>query len=216
MRGETRAAPGKSGRTLSAMTGGLLRKNTVLSGGLVISPIVFAATNGRNALMLSFAFTAITFVAVLIGSFIPRKLVYTLRIILYTMIAAAVYIPAMMTLELYFPDARTSLGIFLPLLITNALIVSKTESRFYRQGKAEMLMDVVMYILGFDAAALLVGILRELLANGTFFGIAVTLRANLPVLAYPFGGFLLLGLLAALHRVLVSGWSQDKDREEEA
>lgn len=69
------------------MTGGLFLGNTVLERGLVLAPVVVASYNFENAHVLGVAFMAITFVTVLIASFIPKSIPYSLRAIIYTMIA---------------------------------------------------------------------------------------------------------------------------------
>ena len=210
---ESNAIAGRNARARSSLLDGLFRKNPVFVGGLVIAPVVVAATNAVNALILAIAFSAVTFVAVMSASFIPRSLVYTIRIILYTIIAALVYMPTVVMIRQYFPNATQTVGIYLPLLVTNSLIAVQTETRFFQESKAQTLVDVTLYILGFDAAVLLVGCVRELLTSGSLFGSDVPMLLNVHALAQPFGGFILLGLLAAVFRMAVKGWSPDGDTE---
>ena len=72
---------------------GIYQKNPVFTSGLVIAPAVAAAITVKNAVALIFAFSLISFFAVIISSFVPRDIVYAVRIILYTFIAALVYVP---------------------------------------------------------------------------------------------------------------------------
>ncbi len=116
---------------------GLYKKNTVLVSGLVIAPVVVAANTFKVALVLVVVFSLITFFTILISSFVPRDIVYAIRIILYTFIAAMVYVPVIIFANVFFAKELTSLGFFVPLLITNSLIVSKTELKFFEKQKAK-------------------------------------------------------------------------------
>ena len=76
-----------------AVLGGVLGDNIVLSGLMVISPVIICGDTLKNAEALIYAFSAITFLSVLISSFVPRKLPYTVKVIIYALISALVYIP---------------------------------------------------------------------------------------------------------------------------
>ena len=179
---------------------GLYQKNTVLVSGLVIAPVVIATSTVKVALALIAVFSVITFFTIMIASFVPRDIVYAIRIILYTFIASMVYVPVVIFAKMLFPNEVAALGIFIPLLITNSLIVSKTELRFFRKTKGRMVIDVISYIIGFDIVVLIFALIRELISTGSIgdriFGIPITF----PAFALPFGGFILLGLFSALFR----------------
>lgn len=179
---------------------GLYKKNTVLVSGLVIAPVVLGATTLSKALALALAFSAITFFAIMISSFFPRKIVYTIRIILYTFIASLVYVPVIILCMQVFDEQVAQLGILMPLLIINSLIVSKTELRFFRRTKGKMVVDVASYILGFDIVIIIVGFLREVFGTGAIDGKLLGIPLTFSILKYPCGGFILVGLLAALLR----------------
>ena len=179
---------------------GIYKKNTVLMSGLVVAPVVIAANSVAKAFALIFAFSAITFLTIMISSFIPRNIVYTIRIILYTLTAALVYVPVISIELQLFPTEVKQIGIMLPLLITNSLIVSRSELRFFRKTKGRMILDVISFILGFDLAVLLIAFIREILGTGAISGNILGISLTFPVLLYPFGGFILIGLLAALMR----------------
>lgn len=176
---------------------GLYKKNTVLVSGLVVAPVVFSANTLSKAIVIMFAFSIITLLTVMLSSLISRNIVYTIRIILYTLIASIVYVPVMSICLQIFPQQVEQVGVMLPLLITNALIVSKTELRFFRRTKGKMLVDLISFIIGFDIVVLIIGFLREVLGTGTLFGKMIGIPFTFPALVYPFGGFIFLGLLAA-------------------
>ena len=192
----------------SPLFDGIYKKNTVLVSGLVIAPVVFVANTLEKAIALVCAFSLITFLTILISSFIPKNIVYTIRIILYAFIAALVYVPVVSMEIQLFPKEVEAMGIMLPLLITNSLILSKTELRFYRKSKGKMIIDVISYILGFDIAVIIIAFIREVFGTGTFSGKIIGIPLTFPILVYPFGGFILLGLFAAILRQIQSYFSE--------
>lgn len=176
---------------------GFFLNNTVLERGLVIAPIIVAGNTMKNAVMLSIAFVIITFFTVLVSSFIPKKLPYTIRAIMHTVLAAILFIPVSYFLQGYFPEAVYKAGIFLPLLVTNSLIVSKGESRFFKKTRGVMAVDLLSHVLGFSLVACIVGTIREILGSGSFWEIPLGLGETAPMLMFPLAGFILLGFLAA-------------------
>ncbi|MCM1023894.1 MAG: hypothetical protein NC395_07525 [Prevotella sp.] len=182
------------------MLNGLLNKNPILVSGMVIAPVIVLANNFSGAVTLVISFSLITFFTLLVSSFVPKSIVYTIRIILYTLIGALVYVPAVILLEYLMPDSVEAMGIFFPLLITNSFIVTRSESIFFTETKGKMLLDIVFCILGYDAAVLIFAAVREILASGTIGGKMIGMPAYFGVFERPFGGFILLGLFAALFR----------------
>lgn len=178
---------------------GLFLGNTVLERGLVLSPVVVASYNYKNSMILGLGFIIITFFTVLISSFVSKKIPYTIRTILYTLIACLIFIPTGLLIEAIYPESLFKLGVFFPLLVANSLIVVKSESRFHKKSKGHMIIDLLCHTIGFFFVIVLVGIIRELLGSGTFMGepvkqVVITAQAVL----LPFSGFILVGFLAAI------------------
>lgn len=180
---------------------GLFLGNTVLERGLVVSPVIVAATTLQNSVILAIAYAVITFLTVFFTSFIPKRLPYTIRVILYVVFACLVYIPTVWLLNMWLPYGVFSVGIFLPLLAANSLIVRKSETRFFTQKKPAMLLDLFCSVIGFAWVICLVGAVREVLGNGTLLGTPM-LDWKIPGLLFPFCGFILIGFLAAAFQKL--------------
>lgn len=178
---------------------GLFRQNIVLTSGLVTAPIIVAATTAERAAILSLSFFMISYITLLICRSIPRKISYTVRIILYSMVASLVFIPTALLIELLFPETASSVLLYTQILVVNSLILAKTESRFYLIPFSSMAIDSLVYITGYAIAAFAVGIVRELLTYGTLFGSHIC-DALMPAAKSPFFGFVLLGLYAAACR----------------
>ncbi len=182
---------------------GLFRQNIVLMSGLVTAPIIVAATSFENALVLTLSFLLISYSTILLCRFIPRRIVYTVRIILYAAVAAAMYIPTALLLSALFPAAAAEISIYIEIVVVNSLILAKTESRFYLMPWGEMAVDALIYVLGYAMAAFIVGIIREFLGFGQLFGFRVC-DAPMPAAKTPFFGFILVGILAAVCRAVTN------------
>lgn len=175
---------------------GLFLGNTVLERGLVVAPVIVVSTSLKNSVVMAIAYGIITFFTVLCTSFLPKKLPYTLRVILYVLFASLVYIPTAILLNNILPLAAYEVGVFLPLLAANSLIVRKSETRFFHEKKLDMIIDLICSVIGFMWVICLVGAFREIVGNGTLWGNIVS-DIRLPGLLFPFGGFLLIGFFAA-------------------
>jgi electron transport complex protein RnfE len=187
----------------SALVNGLFKKNPILVSGMVIAPAVVYSNTFLNAFTLSVVFTLITLITLTLSSFIPKKVVYTIRIILYTIIGAIVYIPVIMLLNYLIPEQIANMGIFAPLLIVNSLIVSKSETTFFAETKGKMFVDVIFSILGYDIIVMLFGLVRELISTGSIGNNKLGMPMVFSGLSMPFGGFLLLGIFAAAFRAIL-------------
>ncbi len=181
----------------------LLKRNPLLVSGMVIAPAVMTADSFSGAVTLAAAFSIITFFTLLISSFVPKKIVYAVRIIMYAFIGALVYVPSAIALKYFIPDAIDNMGIFFPLLIINSFIVSRSESIFFLETKGKMMLDIIFCIIGYDAAVILFGIIREIIGSGTANGKIIGMPLVFSAFSEPFGGFILIGIMAALLRLLM-------------
>lgn len=185
-----------------AMFGGVLGDNIVLSGLMVISPVIICGDTLKNAVALIYAFSAITFLSVLISSFVPKKLPYTVKVIIYALISALVYIPVKLAAQEFYPESIERIGIYYPLLAVNSLIVFQTEAKFFRMKKTDMIISLISCIAGFDIVMLITGFLRELFAYGTINSRIVDVNTLIGGLSQPFGGFIFLGFMCGVYRFI--------------
>ncbi|HIV51627.1 MAG TPA: electron transporter RnfE [Candidatus Faecalibacterium intestinipullorum] len=188
--------------------------NPVMMQGMGLAPLVVLATSGKNALMLAVAaallLTPSRLLACLLSKPLPlsehggsdeleNRLLF--RGLIYCLSAAVVYLAVYPLLERWFGTDLLTLGIYLPLLTVEPLLI-------YRFGRVQepprkALVKGLRTTAGYALVLLLVGCVRELLAYGTVFGFQAADFAPLPVAALPAGGFILLGVLCAVWRALV-------------
>lgn len=193
---------------------GLFRQNIVLMSGLVTAPIIVAATSAERALALVMSFFLISYTSIVLCRFISRKIAYSIRILLYAVVAGIMYIPTIYVINMLFPEIMSGIRLYIEIMVVNSLLLAKTETRFYIKPFGEMAVDALIYIVGFAAAAFAVGIIRELLAFGTLFGFRL-FDPVVPAAKSPFFGFILVGIFAALCRVIVGKQAVMKKRPRE-
>lgn len=179
---------------------GIFGHNPVFAAGMAAAPAVIAANTLYGALTYAAVFSAVTLIALVISSVLPRKIPYALRIILYTETAAAVYIPVHIFLDGRLPLGLSALGVFLPMTVTGDFIVSGSELRFFRLKRSRMYPDIISHVIGLDIAVIFLGAFRELFATGGINGELYGISRISPLLAAPCGGFILIGLIGAFIR----------------
>lgn len=179
---------------------GIFGHNPVFAAGMGIAPAVIIANTLSGALTYAAMFSAVTLIALIFSSVLPRKIPYALRIILYTETAAAVYIPVHIFLDGRLPMGAAALGVFLPMTVTGEFIVSAAELRFFRMKRSRMYIDIISHIIGLDTAVIFLGTFRELFSAGGINGELYGIERLSPLLAAPCGGFILIGLMGALIR----------------
>ena len=183
---------------------GVFADNTVLSAFMIVSPVIICGDTMSNAIALICAFSVITFASVILASFVPKKLPYALRIISYAVISSVIYIPVRYAANDISPEAVGRIGIYFPLLAVNSLIVLQTEARFFRMKRIKMIFSLLFYIIRFDAVMVLTAFIRELLAYGTINSRIVDAKIIISGVGQPFGGFIFLGLLCGIYRMIRS------------
>ncbi|MDR0821353.1 MAG: hypothetical protein LBN40_02660 [Oscillospiraceae bacterium] len=185
---------------------GYVRKNLVLSSGWLVGPVAAGATDFSNALVISLMFALITAPSVILCRFISTRLSYAVRVPIYAIVAALLYAPALLlTNKLLGASATDAVGVFLPVLVVNPLILSKTQTRFVHDPPLRMLRVLLGYIVGFAAVCILLGALRDALVNFSIGWLPLSPPFQVPALETAFGGFLLIGFLAATFRAGYAG-----------
>ena len=190
--------------------------NPVVMQGMGLAPLVVLATTGQNAGMLAVAVALLLVpsrvLACLLSRLVPlnsehpapeelqKKLLP--RALVYAASAAVVYLAAYPVLNLLFGTSLLALGIYLPMLVVEPLLT-------YRFGRVQETVRKAVskglrITVGYALLLVLLGYVREWLAFGTVFGVAVGSRAVLPMASMPAGGFIVLGVLCAVWRALAA------------
>lgn len=176
--------------------------NPVIMQGLGLAPIVLPAITVQNALILAAAVALLLTPTRMIATFLGRLSKGRFRALIYVLTASVLYIGVSILLESWFGQTLRNVGIYLPLLVFEPLIIKRYESAQSERISTSFRKGNITTI-GFCLVLFIVATLREVLAYGTFAGFEVFKTGMLPLMAYPAGGFIMLGILAAFWRSMV-------------
>lgn len=183
--------------------------NPVIMQGMGLAPLVVAATTARNALMLSVAVILLLTPVRVIAALLARTGYYRFRGLIYCLTSATVYIGVYYALQAIFDVEILQLGIYLPLLVVEPLIIKRYE-RPQKERLVTALKKGLRTTCGYVLVLMLMGCLREVLTTATLFEQAIPrLPADLfPMASLPAGGFLLLGVVCAAWRSAVNRYKK--------
>lgn len=193
---------------------GLLKENPSFVLFLGMCPtlaITTAAANGigmglSTALVLVFSNIFIS----LLRKFIPDKV----RIAAYIVVIASFVTIVEMVIDAYFPAIAESLGIYIPLIVVNCIIFGRAEAFASQNGPVKSAMDGLGMGLGFTAALFILGSVREIIGNGTFFGISLFGDGFQPmtIMVLPPGAFMTLGIVVMVKNIITSKKKKEESK----
>ncbi len=181
-------------------TKGLLRENPTFRLVLGTCPTLAVTTSAQSALGMGAAAAAVLVCSNVVISALRKVIPQKVRIPAYITIIAGFVSIVQMLVKAYLPAIDEQLGIYLPLIVVNCIILGRAEAFAGKNGVAASALDGLGMGVGFTAALLCMGCIRELLGQGTLFGLSVLPGAISPMLLFilPPGGFFVFGILIAL------------------
>jgi len=183
---------------LERFIGGILPENPVYRQVLGMCPTL-AVTNGmREAMTMAGAVAFVLICANAITSLIRGLLKPHLRILVFTLTIAAFVTIADRFLAAFLPDMSQKLGPYIPLIIVNCVIICRCEVCASKQGLLPATADAIGQSLGFALGLASIATVREILGNGSWFGVPLLSESVWPrwgIMMLPPGAFLTLGLL---------------------
>ncbi len=178
-------------------TKGIVKENPVLCLVLGTCPTLAVTTSAFNAIGMGVAATAVLVCSNAVISMLRKVIPDKVRIPAYITIIAGFVTIVQMIVKAYSPAINDSLGIFLPLIVVNCIILGRAEMYASKNSVLPSILDGLGMGVGFTAALLCMGIIRELLGSGTIFGLEV-LPVQILIFILPPGGFFVFGILIAL------------------
>lgn len=190
---------------LKILKNGIIDENPVLIQLVGLCSVLAVSTTAINSFAMGAAVISVllgsNIVISLLRNFVPSKI----RIPVFIVVIATFVSIVQMVLRAYLPDIYASLGIFIPLIVVNCLILARAESFASKNGVLPSIIDGIGQGLGFTLAIGVLGILREVLGAGTLFDIQLFSDSFEPAavfVAAP-GAFILLGIMGAVFNKLV-------------
>lgn len=176
---------------------GLIFQNPILVLFLGMCSTLAVSTSLTNALGMGLSTTVVLVCSNVVISLLRRAIPKEVRIACYVVIIAGFVTIVELCLKAFLPALSESLGIFIPLIVVNCIILGRAEAFASKETPGYAALDGVSMGLGFTAALCVMGFIRELLGSGSILGHEV-LPFKAILIAAPCGGFLVLGCLVAL------------------
>ena len=179
-------------------TKGFVKENAVFVLLLGLCPTLAVTSSAENGLGMglatAFVLVSSNIVVSLIKNFIPDKV----RIPAFIVIIASFVTIVELVMQAYSPALFDALGIFIPLIVVNCLVLGRAEGFASKQGLVSSIIDGVGMGLGFTYALFLLGSIREILGSGAWMGMKFIPGDAILIFIMSPGAFIVLGYLIAL------------------
>jgi Na+-translocating ferredoxin:NAD+ oxidoreductase subunit E len=183
---------------LQEFTRGIIKENPVLKILLGFCPVLAVTTSAINGLGMGAATMFVLLGSNIVISLISKKIPATVRIPCYIVVIATFVTIVDLLIKAFSPELNASLGIFIPLIVVNCIILGRAEAYASKNSLFYSILDALGMGLGFTLSLLILSSIREIFGNGTIFGINVL--GDIPpilVFALPPGAFATLGIIIA-------------------
>jgi electron transport complex protein RnfE len=194
---------------------GIFNENPTFRMVLGTCPTLAVTTSALNGIGMGLAATFVligsNIVISLLRRFIPNKV----RIPAYIVVICTFVTIVQMLMQAYLPSLYESLGIFIPLIVVNCIILARAEAYASKNDVLHSAVDGIGMGLGFTLSITLIGIIRELFGAGTIFGAQVLGTGFEPMLLLVLapGGFIVYGLLLGIINAISARSSSKKSKE---
>lgn len=184
---------------IKVLNNGIVKENPTFVLLLGMCPTLATTTSATNGLSMGlatmFVLICSNFVISCIKSITPDKV----RIPVFVVVIASFVTVLQLLIKAYSPDIDKSLGIFIPLIVVNCIILGRAEAFACKNSPLASIFDGIGMGIGFTMALTLLGIVREILGAGSVFGfILLPETTNILLFVLPPGAFITLGLLVAI------------------
>ena len=196
-----------SKNSLSVLTKGILKENPVFILVLGTCPTLAVTTGLVGAFGMGIAATVVLLCSNILISLLRRVIPDTVRIPCYIVVIAGFVTIVQMLVQAFFPALDKMLGVYLPLITVNCIILGRAEMFASKNGVGASALDGIGMGLGFTLALCAMALIREVFGAAAFAGIAIPFLEpyKIEFLAKAPGGMLVYGLLIALVYVLTHG-----------
>lgn len=193
-------------KILQVIKNGIFDENPTFRLVLGTCPTLAVTTSATNAIGMGAAFTFVLlgsnlFIAAL-KNFIPNEV----RIPAFVVVIASFTTMVQMIMQAFLPALNESLGLYIPLIVVNCIILARAESFASKNGVIPSIFDAIGMGIGFTGAITMIASIREILGNGTLFGMNIMGAAYQPatIMILAPGGFFVFGCTMALVNFIAS------------
>ncbi len=189
---------------LERLYNGMIKENPTFVLVLGMCPTLAVTTSAKNGLGMGLTTTVVLAMSNLIISALRKVIPSRVRIPAFIVIIATFVTCVELLLKAYLPDLNKALGVYIPLIVVNCIILGRAESYAYSHSMLPSLFDGIGMGLGFSLALTLIGAVRELLGAGTLFEMTVMPEGYVPINIFILapGAFFVLAVLTAFQNYL--------------
>ena len=189
----------------SILVNGILFENPTLVQLLGMCPTLAVTTTLLNGLGMGLSATAVLIMSNILVSALRKIIPDKVRIAAYVVIIATFVTIVQMVLQAFVPSLYASLGIFIPLIVVNCIILARAEAFASKNTVVKSALDGLGMGLVFTLALCIISAVREILGQGTIWGMNVTVAPLEPasIIGMPPGGFIVLGIIIATINAIV-------------
>ncbi len=185
--------------SLKEFTKGFIRENPTYVQVLGMCPTLAVTTTAMNGLGMGLATTAVLSMSNVVISILRKAVPEKIRIPIFIVVIATFVTIVDLLMHGFTYDLWKTLGLFIPLIVVNCIIMGRAESFASKNGVWRSFLDGLGMGLGFTGSLVLLGSVRELLGSGTIFGVEIWGKSfNVFLMILPPGAYITLGLLAGL------------------
>lgn len=186
--------------SINNLTRGIIKENPVLVMLLGMCPTLGVTTSAVNGLGMGLATMFVLMLSNMAISCVKKIIPDMVRIPSFIIIIASFVTILEMLMQAYTPAIYSALGIYIPLIVVNCIILGRAEAFASKNTIFQSLLDAIGMGIGFTLALVLLGSLREILGNGSIFGYSFISEDASPMLLFimPPGAFLALGGIIAV------------------
>ena len=186
---------------------GLVTNNPVLVQLIGMCPTLATTTSVINGVGMGLSATAVLICSNIVISLLRKIIPNKVRIAAYITVIAGFVTMIDLLLQAFIPSLSASLGLFIPLIVVNCIILGRAEAFASKNSVGKSAVDGVVMGLGFTLALVIMSVVRELLGAGTIGGGVITVFSQpATIMILPAGGFLTLGfVIAVMQKLLKKG-----------
>lgn len=185
---------------IERLKNGIFTENVIFVQVLAMCPTLAVTSSAQNGIGMGLASTVVLMGANLVISLLRKIIPDKVRIPAFIVVIAGFVTLLQFLLAGFVPALNKSLGIFIPLIVVNCVILGRAEAYASKNGPIASIFDGLGQGLGFTLALTVIGIVRELLGTGKVFGFQIMPKAVDPALIFILapGAFITLGIMMAI------------------
>lgn len=187
---------------IKILTNGFIKENPVLVLLLGLCPTLAVTTSAINAIGMGLATTFVLIMSNTIISLLKNIIPNEVRIPAFIVVIATFVSIVDLVLQAYIPALAASLGLFIPLIVVNCIVLGRAEAFASKNSVLKSLLDGVGMGIGFTFALFIIGSIRELLGNGGIFDIKFVNGYEILIFVLAPGAFIVLGFVIAIVKLI--------------